>query len=55
MVLRKGLVMVKCFYAVDENDIVIRKVTRKECHRTNGLTHRSVYILVLKNESELFL
>lgn len=43
------------FYVVDENDNVIRKATREECHSGIGLIHRSVYIFLLNNKNEVFL
>jgi len=46
--------MVEYFYAVDENDNVLGKATREECHK-NSIIHRSVYIFVLNDKEELFL
>jgi len=42
------------FYVVDEDDNVIGKATRSECHR-RGLIHRSVYIIVMNDKGEVFL
>ena len=47
--------MVEYFYAVDENDNVIGRATRKECHESNRIIHRSVYIFVLNDRDEMFL
>ncbi len=46
--------MVEYFYVVDEEDNVIGKATREECHR-NRLVHRSVYVFVLNDKDGLFL
>ena len=46
--------MVEYFYAVDENDNVLGKATREDCHK-NNIIHRSVYIFVLNDKDELFL
>jgi len=46
--------MTEYFYAVDENDKVLGKATREECHSKN-IIHRSVYIFVLNDKDELFL
>ncbi|MEM2110886.1 MAG: NUDIX domain-containing protein [Candidatus Bathyarchaeia archaeon] len=43
------------FYVVDEDDNVIGKASREECHVSNGLIHRSVYVFVLNDKNELFL
>jgi isopentenyl-diphosphate delta-isomerase type 1 len=43
------------FYVVDEDDNVIGKATREECHASNGLIHRSAYVFVLNDKNELFL
>lgn len=42
------------FYVVDENDNVIGKATRSECHKMR-LIHRSVYVIVLNDRNEIFL
>jgi isopentenyl-diphosphate delta-isomerase type 1 len=42
------------FYVVDENNNVVGKASRSECHRT-GLIHRSVYVIVLNDKGEIFL
>jgi len=47
--------MIEYFYVVDEDDIVIGKATREECHSKSGLIHRSVYIFVMNNKDEVFL
>lgn len=46
--------MVEYFYVVDEEDRVIGKATREECHH-EGLIHRSVYIFILNSKNELFI
>lgn len=46
--------MSEYFYVVDENDNVIGKASRSECHR-RGLIHRSVYIIVINDRDEIFL
>ena len=43
------------FYVVDEEDNVIGKATREECHVGNRLIYRSVYVFVLNDKNELFL
>jgi len=43
------------FYVVDEEDRVLGKAMREECHASNRLIHRSVYIFVLNDKNELFL
>lgn len=47
--------MTEYFDVVDENDRVIGKATRKECHSNPELIHRLVYIMVLNSKSELLL
>jgi len=47
--------MKEYFYVVDEDDNVLGKATREECHAGNQLIHRSVYIFVLNSKNELFL
>ncbi|HIE14096.1 TPA: NUDIX domain-containing protein [Candidatus Bathyarchaeota archaeon] len=47
--------MTEFFYVVDENDNVIGRATRKECHVTNQHIHRSVYIFVINSKNEIFL
>ncbi|MEM1581186.1 MAG: NUDIX domain-containing protein [Candidatus Bathyarchaeia archaeon] len=42
------------FYVVDENDNVIGRATRSECHKMR-LIHRSVYVIVLNDRNEIFL
>jgi len=46
--------MSEYFYVVDENDNVIGRASRSECHR-KGLIHRSVYIIVINDRGEIFL
>ncbi len=46
--------MAEYFYVVDEEDNVIGKALREECHR-NRLIHRSVYVFVLNDENKLFI
>ena len=47
--------MTEYFYVVDEDDRVIRKASREECHSDRGLIHRSVYIFVVNGRGEVFL
>jgi len=47
--------MSEYFYVVDEEDKIIGKATREECHAGKRLIHRSVYIFVLNDKNELFL
>jgi isopentenyl-diphosphate delta-isomerase type 1 len=47
--------MVEFLYLVDENDNILGKITRKECHMSGGCIHRSVYVFVLNGLGELFL
>ncbi|KYH42086.1 MAG: NUDIX hydrolase [Candidatus Bathyarchaeota archaeon B26-2] len=47
--------MTEYFYVVDEKDRVIGKATREECHSSNRLIHRSVYVFLLDSEGRLFL
>ncbi|MBS7656776.1 MAG: NUDIX domain-containing protein [Candidatus Bathyarchaeia archaeon] len=47
--------MSEFFAVVDENDRVIGKATRKECHLNRNLIHRSVYIFVVNSRNEVFL
>ncbi|MCW4020739.1 MAG: NUDIX domain-containing protein, partial [Candidatus Bathyarchaeota archaeon] len=42
-------------YVVDEDDNVVGRATREECHSGSGLIHRSVYIFVLNEKDEVFL
>ena len=46
--------LVEYFYVVDEDDRVIGKATREECHE-KGLIHRSVYVFILNSKGELFI
>ena len=48
-------VMAEFFYVVDENDNVIGRATREECHKSNRRIHRSVYIFVINSRDEIFL
>jgi len=43
------------FYVVDEEDKIIGKATREECHSNPRLIHRSIYIFVLNDQNEVFL
>jgi len=43
------------FYVVDEDDNVLGKATREECHSGSGIIHRSVYIFVLNDKNQVFL
>jgi len=47
--------MTEYFYVVDEEDNVVGKATREECHSESGLIHRSVYIFVLNDKNEIFI
>jgi len=47
--------MTEYFYVVDEDDKVIRKASREECHSDRSLIHRSVYIFVVNSRNEVFL
>jgi isopentenyl-diphosphate delta-isomerase type 1 len=47
--------MPEYFYVVDEEDRVIGKAAREECHSGSRLIHRSVYVFVLNEENELLL
>jgi len=47
--------MVESFCVVDENDNVIGKASREECHETNKSIHRSVCVLVINDRNEMFL
>ncbi|MFH0948862.1 MAG: NUDIX domain-containing protein [Candidatus Aenigmatarchaeota archaeon] len=44
----------KFFDIVDENDKIIGKASRKECH-TKGLWHRAVHILIINSKGEILL
>ena len=46
--------MTEYFWVVDEEDRVIGKETRENCHK-NRLIHRSVYVLLINSKGELFL
>jgi len=43
------------FVVVDEDDKVLGKATREECHSNRSLIHRSVYIFVVNDRNEVFL
>jgi isopentenyl-diphosphate delta-isomerase type 1 len=43
------------FYVVNEDDKVIGKATREECHSNPRLIHRSIYIFVLNDQNEVFI
>ena len=47
--------MTEYFYVVDEEDNVVGKATREECHSESGRIHRSVYIFVLNDKNEIFI
>ncbi|OYT46293.1 NUDIX domain-containing protein [Candidatus Bathyarchaeota archaeon] len=47
--------MTEYFYVVDEDDRVVGKATREECHSSKRLIHRSVYVFLLDSEGRLFL
>jgi len=47
--------MTEYFYVVDEDDKVIRKASREECHSDHSLIHRSVYIFVVNGRNEVLL
>jgi isopentenyl-diphosphate delta-isomerase type 1 len=47
--------MTEYFYVVDEEDSVVGRATREECHSGNGLIHRSVYIFVMNDKNEIFI
>jgi isopentenyl-diphosphate delta-isomerase type 1 len=43
------------FWVIDEDDGVIGKATREECHRTNLNIHRSVYIFLFNGKGDMLL
>ena len=43
------------FSVVDENDVVIGRATRSECHTNPALIHRVAHVLVFTSAGELFL
>ncbi len=43
------------FYVVNEDDEVVGKATRQECHSNSRLIHRSVYIFLVNDRNEVFL
>jgi isopentenyldiphosphate isomerase len=43
------------FTVVDENDVVIGRATRRECHTNPDLIHRVAHVLVFNSAGELFL
>ncbi len=47
--------MTEYFYVVDEDDRVVGRATREECHRNNRLIHRTVCVFVLNAQNELLL
>jgi isopentenyl-diphosphate delta-isomerase type 1 len=47
--------MVEYFFVVNEDDDIIRKATREECHSNRKLIHRSVCIFVVNDKNEVFL
>ena len=46
--------MTEYFDVIDENDRVIGKASRDECHK-RGLLHRAVHILILNGKGEMLL
>lgn len=47
--------MIEFFWVVDEDDRVIGKATREECHKTNLNIHRSVYIFLFNGKEDMLL
>ena len=47
--------MKEYFDIVDENDHIIGKAPREECHSNPNLIHRAVYILVFNSKGQLLL
>ncbi|MFC2143345.1 NUDIX domain-containing protein [Candidatus Aenigmatarchaeota archaeon] len=47
--------MTEYFDVVDEDDNVIGRATRKECHSNNKLIHRGVHIFVFNSKGEILL
>ena len=47
--------MEEIFEVVDENDEIIGKATRKECHTNPNLIHRIVVVIVLNSEGKMYL
>ncbi|MBI2579978.1 MAG: NUDIX domain-containing protein [Candidatus Aenigmarchaeota archaeon] len=47
--------MEEYFDVVDENDNVIGKASRKECHSNPKLIHRGVFVLILNSKGQLLL
>lgn len=47
--------MEEYFDVVDENNQVIGRASRRECHHNPGLIHRDVHILVFNSKGNLFL
>ncbi len=47
--------MSEYFYVVDENDNIVCKATREECHSGKRLIHRSVCVFVINDKNELFI
>ena len=47
--------MTEYFYLVDEDDKVIGKASRQECHSNPKLIHRSTAVFVFNSKGELFL
>lgn len=46
--------MTEYFWVVNEEDQVIGKATREECHKSK-LIHRSVYIFLINSKKEIFI
>lgn len=47
--------MSEYFYVVDEDDNVIGKATREECHSNPNMIHRSVYVFLVNSKGEIFI
>ena len=47
--------MSEYFAVVDEDDNIVGKATREECHSNRRLIHRSVCIFVVNDRDEVFL
>lgn len=53
--LRRDLKVTEYLYVVDEDDNVIGKATREECHSGSKPIHRSVYIFLVNSKGEIFI
>jgi len=47
--------MTEYFYVVNEDDRVIGRASREECHSGNRLIHRSVYVFLINGENRILL